>query len=230
MYQKNNGSIAALGFRETPSVDFHDVVHQIDAALQLTDRQHRKIRWVSDKIAMIDRDGVRIALGCLLPHDDDPYCHLVIAVGRLPGQDPEDMADHLGDVPFIHLADRLVLRIKDFLPYDTILRGESPEPVEPELVESIFDLLRHCHLDDDPAKRHRDSAAHGPTPIDVIDTDDFAHQSFRLGDWAENRAEANAPLRLTVHTIALSVMLYTPPLGAFLFTYSMLRDLTPSSV
>ncbi|MFN3211122.1 MAG: hypothetical protein ACE369_19410 [Roseovarius sp.] len=45
-------------------------------------------------------------------------------------------------------------------------------------------------------------------------------------EWLRRRAAPTKPLRLTVHAMALSIMFFAPPLGAFLFTYTMLRDIT----
>ncbi|MEL7014289.1 MAG: hypothetical protein AAFO72_13565, partial [Pseudomonadota bacterium] len=42
-----------------------------------------------------------------------------------------------------------------------------------------------------------------------------------------SQAECSQPMRLTIHTLALSMFLYVPPLGAALFTYTMMRDMFP---
>ena len=39
--------------------------------------------------------------------------------------------------------------------------------------------------------------------------------------------QSSDPMRLTIHTLALSMALYVPPLGAALFAYTMLRDIFP---
>ncbi|MEL7255205.1 MAG: hypothetical protein AAGL23_13590 [Pseudomonadota bacterium] len=39
--------------------------------------------------------------------------------------------------------------------------------------------------------------------------------------------QSSDPMRLTIHTLALSIALYVPPLGAALFAYTMLRDMFP---
>ena len=48
-----------------------------------------------------------------------------------------------------------------------------------------------------------------------------------LGQMLLTRAEPTKPLRLTIHTLALSLCLYAPPLGAAMFAYTMLRDIFP---
>ena len=48
-----------------------------------------------------------------------------------------------------------------------------------------------------------------------------------LGQMLLSRAEPTKPLRLTIHTLALSLCLYVPALGAAMFAYTMLRDVFP---
>ncbi len=48
-----------------------------------------------------------------------------------------------------------------------------------------------------------------------------------LGQMLLTRAEPTQPLRLTIHTLSLSLMLYVPPVGAFMFAYAFLRDVFP---
>lgn len=48
-----------------------------------------------------------------------------------------------------------------------------------------------------------------------------------LGQMLLTRAEPTQPMRLTIHTLALSLCLYVPALGAAMFAYTMLRDVFP---
>ena len=41
------------------------------------------------------------------------------------------------------------------------------------------------------------------------------------------QSECSEPMRLTIHTLALSMCLYVPPLGAAMFAYTMMRDIFP---
>ncbi|MEO1138613.1 MAG: hypothetical protein AAFW87_04070 [Pseudomonadota bacterium] len=232
MSRHNQGSIAAFGYRQPPAADFPDIVHAIDALLQKTDAQPRQLQWFGKNIAIIDRVGVRIALGILPPSDSDRYTHLLIAVGERP----DDVEDDLLTMSNYLLADKLVNRIKDDMPYDTIMRGETPETVDEELLWAMFELLRKSSASA-PEADYAANKDHAPDPralaamspldaqtFDIISADDIGAGPRLVPCWFDKRAYPTKPLRLTIHTVALSVMLYTPPLGAFLFTYSMLRD------
>ena len=48
-----------------------------------------------------------------------------------------------------------------------------------------------------------------------------------LGQMLLTRATPTEPMRLTIHTLALSLCLYVPALGAAMFAYTMLRDVFP---
>lgn len=236
MFQNQQASIAVFGYRHAPSAQVDEIVQAIDAMLQSTDAEPRTVTWVGESCAMIDRIGVRIAIG-LLPHSaDDSYTHLAIAVGH----NTEDHGiDDMLSVSHPQLADRLVYRIREDMPYDTIMRGETPETVDETLILSIFDLLRQAapaaqaaapaNLDSQPERRKAAPRIPAEERFDVILSEDVPDTATTTPSWAERRAASTKPLRLTVHTVALSIMLYTAPLGAFLFTYSMLRDVTSKS-
>lgn len=225
-----HGSIAALGYRRRPDVGFAAIVDDIDRVLQSTDAHPRKLTWHGDSIAFIDRDGVRIALGWVPGKAPGDMSYLVLAIGPLPELDAS-----LGSVSCIHLADRLVLRIKDDMPFDTVMRGETPEAVDITLLRTIFELLRTDPglADHDPSSPDTDADAartkSRDDDFDVIDTHEVNQSSSAIARWMEKRAVPTAPLRLTIHAVGLSVMLYTPPLGAFMLTYSMLRDVGAQS-
>ena len=235
MFDHRQTSIATFGYRRAPVAQADDIVHAIDEMLQNSDAQPRRIHWAGDTIAMIDRIGVRIAVALLPASREDRYTHIVLAIGRSP-ENPA--GDDLLNVSFVHLADRLIYRIKDGMPYDTIMRGETPDPVDHNLILSVYDLLRHApvepdtsalaNLDSQPTAGQQRAAP--PRFIeerfDVILSEEVPDTVPALPSWLEKRAVPTKPLRLTIHTMALSIMLYTAPLGAFLFTYSMLRDIT----
>ncbi|MEM8775115.1 MAG: hypothetical protein AAGF53_08775 [Pseudomonadota bacterium] len=187
----------------------------------------RQILWPEDNIAMIDRDGVRIALGFLPPSESDQYSYIIIAVCTM-----EDLVgNRVHKISNIHLADKLVQRVKNDIPYDTIMRGETPEPVDENLLHSMFDLLRAATV---PHGKGSDDTTTG------IGADDTAMASYgvilsddvgkKLSQMPPRLARRKMPglVRLTIHLLALSVTLIAPPLGAFLFTYSVLRDAVPA--
>lgn len=234
MYRQKQGSIAAFGYRQPPAAGFPDIVNAIDALLQKTDAQPRTIRWSGNNIAIIDRVGVRIALGFLPPSTVDRYTHLVIAVGERPHEPDDDILS----VSNIHMADKLAHRVRDDMPFDTIMRGETPETVDEELIWALFDLLRQTSAaapEADVAANHDKApdpaavavaSAQDAHNFGVILAEDVPKNRCRAPTWFSRRAHPSRPLRLTIHTFALSVMLYSPPLGAFLFTYSILRDVS----
>ena len=237
MVKAQQASIAVFGYRRPPSADVTEIVGAIDDLLQRTDAEPRKIHWSDNDVAFIDRIGVRIAIALLPPSDDDHYTHLVLAVGQAPGT---SATDEMLSVSHTHLADRLVYRVKYDMPYDTIMRGETPEFVDETLIHSLYELLRQASLaktNTAPANMDAQPTRKKPVPripaeerFDVILSDDVIASENATPSWIDRRAVPTQPLRLTVHTMALSVMLYTAPLGAFLFTYSMLRDVSsPSS-
>jgi len=221
------GSIAAFGYRDLDEARFPAIVRDIDTALQMADAQPRRITWDGDHIALIDRDGIRIALGLLPPTARTRHTHLVVAVGSLAGS-----GDTIsGAAPNIHLADRLLLRIKDDLPYDTIMRGETAQPVDAELIWHVFEQL--CAVRSPQWQGM--SPAHGLprnheqeesfADFAMIGTDDVDSREPELARFLAQRAPPTRPLRLTVHFTGLMVMFVSAPLGAFMFTYSLLRDM-----
>lgn len=238
MFHDQQASIAMFSYRRAPAAQADDIVRAIDEMLQNTDAQPRQVTWVGQSVAMIDRVGVRIAVALLPPSLEDRYTHLVLAVGAPPGT--QDCDDLLG-ISYAHLADRLIYRVKDDMPYDAIMRGETPETVDHDLVLSLYDLLRQsspvgsptgpANLDAQPDPGSWHAAPHPAVEerFDVILSEEVPDSATAVPDWLQRRARPTKPLRLTVHTMALSIMLYTAPLGAFLFTYTMLRDITGDS-
>lgn len=263
------GSVVALEFRRRPSINFADIVEEFDIAFQLVDSRTRSLTWDCDDIALIDRDSLRVALGWLPAKEDDGSWHLVIAVG-LPPQARDDEID-LGSIKF--LADRIVERTREFLPFNAVMHGEATQPVSADLVDTVFDLLRTStsEMASDTAKRRKPAArpeasatthpqesaadpyadmVHSMSPPWMTDAEaeskgprealyphepeGFPHRvglsgefTNQMGQLLLTRAEPTKPLRLTIHTLALSLCLYVPALGAALFAYTMLRDVFP---
>lgn len=75
----------------------------------------------------------------------------------------------------------------------------------------------------------QDCAPAGESPDETAETTLLSNVTGRIHKMLEQRAKPTEPLRLTIHTLALSLCLYAPPLGAFMFTYTMLRDIVPMS-
>lgn len=251
METQNFGSVVAMEYRSRPSIDFADIVEEFDIAFQMVDSRTRSLTWDCDDVAIIDRDYVRVALGWLPPDDDTGFWHLVVAVGAAPDEDMSKIEKSA----FGFLADMIVDRTNDYLPSTAVLHGEANKPVGPELIDTVFDLLRldtsDMHGDKTKGKRTVDDTK-PKTPFeeysDMVNSlsppwvGSPEHRSFpesSSGDefvdlaalqsqsnFALPRSAPSQPLRLTIHTLALSLFLYAPALGAFLFAYSMLRDVT----
>lgn len=235
------GVVIGFEYRACPRMEFPDIVEEFDLSFQLADAQTRALIWDCDDIAVIDRDYLRVALGWLPPDDDDGAWHLVAAVGPC-----DTAAGHLlNDMSLTFLVDQIIARTQDVLPADAVLQGPASGPVCPELVDEIFDLLRlkATTACDTGAKPDAAGAASNVTtngqaapgfvpPPDDANTIDIAAQAPRwqaVASWLAKRADPTKPLRLMVHTLAITLMLYAPPLGASLFTYTLLRDIVPVS-
>ncbi|MEQ9259072.1 MAG: hypothetical protein RIG84_08220 [Roseovarius sp.] len=279
MEKQAYGSVVALEFRRRPSINFADIVEEFDIAFQMVDSRTRSLTWDCDDIALIDRDSLRVALGWLPAKEDQGAWHLVIAVG-LPPQARNDQID-LASINF--LADRIVERTREFLPFNAVMHGEATQPVSADLIDTVFDLLRTSTSDmaSDTATRRKPASkrpeahvGHGANQFggyhaqsgggadpyaDMVHSmsppwmndpeteakaprealypqapEGFPHRTGIASDFTNQmgqllltRAEPTKPLRLTIHTLALSLCLYVPALGAAMFAYTMLRDVFP---
>lgn len=253
METQDHGSIVAFGYRNGDIPPVSAIASRVQKAMQVADDRPAVIAWDGDEIAILDHIGIRVAIG-RQEATAKGYCsHLVMAVGNAP--------DMEGARPnrktHTKRADRLAAWVQQTMPYDTILRAETPEDVDAKLVRSFLELLVHAEgmvpeekiLDAQPDV-DRSSAAHTSVidppdttavpeqqrpirdrfdPSGIIEVDDLANPLPDTPQWLQDHAKPTQPLRLTVHTVALSLMLYSAPLGAFLFTYSMLRDITKNN-
>lgn len=241
------GSVVAMEFKARPDITFADFVEDLNLAFQMVDSRTRSLTWHDDDVAIIDRDYVRLALGWLPSRSRGQPWHMIIAVGSSPEED----LSKIEPASYDFLADRILDRTNEFLPATAVLRGEASQPVAPQLIDTLFDLLSADTRDlpgdtDVPDDVIRDGDEHDyadmvetmvPPWARVGDQDDL--YSKKVFDEAEARlieqnamfklgqSECSDPMRLTIHTLALSMCLYVPPLGAALFTYTMMRDIFP---
>lgn len=247
MTSNSYGSVVAMEFKARPSLSFGDIVEEFDVAFQMVDSRTRSLTWESEDVAIIDRDYVRVAMGWLPSDKRGQPWHLIIAVGCSPTED----LDKIEMSSYDFLADRILDRTNEFLPSTAVLRGEASQPIAPALVETLFDLLRTDTTElpgdtDTPEDviRESDTAEYADMvdrmqpPWAQVDTDE-AEYSKEVFDKAEakmvednkifllSQSECSEPMRLTIHTLALSMCLYVPPLGAALFAYTMMRDIFP---
>lgn len=251
MTPQSYGSVIAMEFKARPSIPFADIVEEFDTAFQMVDSDKKSLAWDCDDIAIIDRDYVRVAMGWLPSKAKGQAWHLVFAVGCAPSEDVSKI--EMSSYDFV--ADRILDRTHEFLPSTAVLRGEASQPVGPALIDTLFDLLQTDTSD--ASKDARDQAYETEDEFrseeedsyaDIVDsmtppwtkvTDDpdaFTKDIFDKAEeemikqnqiFAVSQAECSQPMRLTIHTLALSMCLYVPPLGAALFTYTMMRDIFP---
>jgi hypothetical protein len=241
---QTEGYVVGFEYGACPRMDFSDIVEEFDLAFQVIDAQTRALIWDCDDIAVIERDYMRVALGWLPPDEEEGAWHLIAAVGPT---DPRHQPPFIIS-SFRQLADQIAERMQDVLPPRSVMRGEAHAPVGPELIESLFDLLREtAQMPCDTAPPAR--PAPRPQPDALVETRDFSGRddtdfdydetgietlpmlppTGALTRWMGRRAEPTKPMRLTIHALALTLMLYVPPVGAFMFVYTMLRDMAPLS-
>ena len=246
MTTQSYGSVVAMEFKARPSVSFEDIVDEFDVAFQMVDSQSRSLTWEREDTAIIDRDYVRVAMGWLPSKSKGQPWHLIIAVGSSPDEDLTKI--EMSSYDF--LADRILDRTNEFLPSTAVLRGDASQPVGKPLIDTLFDLLRAdtAALPGDTAAPEdvilEDEEADYADMVDALlppwERDDTKEvYSKAVFDQAEakmvernarfqfGQSECSEPMRLTIHTLALSMCLYVPPLGAAMFAYTMMRDIFP---
>jgi len=244
---QTQGYVVGFEYGACPRMDFTDIVEEFDLAFQFVDAQTRALIWDCEDIAVIERDYVRVALGWLPPDDEDGAWHLIAAVGPVdPSRQPPFIM-----ASFRQIADQIAERTQEFLPSDSIMRGEAHSPVTPALIDSLFDLLRETAQTPCDTVAPKPSPEPSPDPSHdiLIDTHDFTGRDDTMFDrdddvidalpilppaaaltrWLGQRSKPTKPMRLTIHALALTMMLYVPPVGAFMFVYTMLRDIAPLS-
>ncbi|MEM6587273.1 MAG: hypothetical protein AAF641_02405 [Pseudomonadota bacterium] len=252
------GSVIAMEFKARPKVSFEDYVEDFDLAFQMVDSATRSLTWERADLAIIDRDYVRVAIGSLPSRGKRQPWYLVMVVGSAPGEDMSKVEP----ASYEFLADRILERSNEFMPATAVLRGEANEPITPELMDTLCDLLGaevgdHAHdvPRDTPCEEPTHDVVRGEHEVlyaDMVETMvppwahgaeigakpqsaysksefDRAAEELARQDVAQVMAESQSsdPMRLTIHTLALSMALYVPPLGVALFAYTMLRDIFP---
>lgn len=243
------GTVTALEYHNRPAMSFADIVEEFDIAFHLIDASKRSLVWDCDDIAVIDRDNLRIALGWLAPVVPGASWYLIIAVGP----NPTIQGKQISEESLEYIEHGLVERTCEFLPADATLRGQAGQPVSADLIDTTLELLRQTTAAncDDTYRNTRHVVAEDLSDVmppwmgaDALSTElDEEHTSSgEHKDWAPKpkqcehrnkpfalleRAEPTQPLRLTIHTLAATLLLHIPALGAFLIVYSLLRDVYP---
>ncbi len=255
MTPQSYGSVVAMEFKARPEIDFAEIVEDFDMAFQMVDTRSRALTWENDETAIIDRDYVRVAMGWLPAKETGQPWHLIIAVGSSPDEDLskiemssyEFLADRILDRTSEFLPSTAVLRGNASQPIGPDLMETLSSLLETDVTDMASDTgLRDVDTRQPFAEEYADMVDSMSPPwahtdycgglyskakfdaaelaAQAVDNDamEFASGRFRLGG-----AGSSEPMRLTIHTLALSMCLYVPPLGAAMFAYTMMRDVFP---
>ncbi|SLN72774.1 hypothetical protein ROG8370_03540 [Roseovarius gaetbuli] len=225
MQRHIHGQIAALEYHDPPEMEFPDIVEEFDIAMQKISTQVRSLTWDGEDIALIDREAVRIALGWLPPVDADAPLYLVIAVGAKTTKGGAGFDASAYEV----LLRRIINRVRSFMPFDAVLRGEANRPVGSALMDDTFELLAHSAGDSAQDRASRTAPAKDrSTPNPTHPAKAKPGPSHRNTEDAQEAElvlpEATVPMRLTIVTLGVTLFLHAPPIGAALLTYTFLRE------
>jgi len=228
MSRHTHGQIAALEYHDLPGMDFPDIVEEFDIALQHLSTQVRSLTWDGEDIALIDRETLRIALGWLPSLSENAPHYLVIAVGPKDARRPTPIKAETYDL----LLRRIVERVRDYLPFDAVLRGAANQPIASGLMDDTFELLASTSGDmamDRARRATRTKAKKAATKGKSAKT--APPRQGRPPDDVDDAQlilpEASVPIRLTIVTFGVTLFLHAPPIGAALLTYTFLREAAP---
>ncbi len=228
MSRHPHGQIAALEYHDLPEMGFPDIVEEFDIAMQKLSTQVRSLTWDGEDIALIDRETVRIALGWLPPVAENAPHYLVIAVGPQGGK----RGPRLDPDAYDTLMRRVIDRVRTYLPFDAVLRGEANQPVGSTLMDATFELLASSVGDMPQDRVSRTNRAKEKDAAARHASADKTHpRRHRSTDAAEEAQlvlpDASVPMRLTIVTFGVTLFLHAPPIGAALLTYTFLREAAP---
>lgn len=226
MQRHAHGQIAALEYHDLPGMDFPDIVEEFDIALQKLSTQVRSLTWDGEDIALIDRETVRIALGWLPPLTENAPHYLVIAAGPKDARRPARLEAEAYDM----LLRRVIDRVRDYLPFDAVLRGEANQPIDSALMDATFELLASTVSDVPAGRASRAERAKAKTANGGSAQKTRARRARPMDDVDDAKLlppEASVPMRLTIVTVGMTLFLHAPPIGAALLTYTFLREAGP---
>lgn len=235
------GTVLAFAYNACPDMEFDEIVGAIHADLRTGIGHCATPAWDCDDIALIDQDGLQLVLGWLPPdHDADPW-YLVAAIGHAEA----------GQAPCTDAIARIAAQLSQTVGTAPAMTAAAHQPVGAAFIDLLFDMLRQGKTNSDiaslqvpalPAPAQAESkAAERFEPIEDMQWDfsfadndigniqqgDVDMSEYQAVEWLSERAEPTHTLRLTVHALAMSLMLYAPPIGVFLFVYALLRDALP---
>ncbi|MDR9395667.1 MAG: hypothetical protein RI571_15340, partial [Roseovarius sp.] len=226
MQASAHGTVTALEYRTCPDLDFADIVEEFDIAFRMVDATKRSLTWDCEDIAIIERDNLRVCMGWLPPEQPGAPWYLVVAVGPTARDRTTSQATFMGREGLDYLTDRIIERTSEFLPADAVMRGEAGQPVGPDLIDNLLELLRHPvagsdapPVDDPRTERPGDTFAPEAEPVadetlsEPVDANPAPRSVMRRFGLSDMdglapvlSGAASRPLRLSIHTFALTLM------------------------
>ncbi|WP_371224880.1 hypothetical protein [Roseovarius sp. 2305UL8-3] len=234
------GAITALQFDVSSKQVFKEIVEDLDTTFQPYGLNHCCLNWYSDNVAIIERDSLRILLGWLPAESEDEPCVMVFSVGHTTEGGnllvPRDTCEFVRDV--------LVGHLESYLNFEIVFQSDATQPVDTELVRTVAEILDRSYagtFQDDPQQisqpQQRQTRALTrdillEAKLKQANTPPFQELNV-IGDesWHDEIIEddeISLPQRLTIYALGATMLIYTPPVGAALLTYTTLRDFAPS--
>ena len=219
MTEHPHGTIAVLELQPSLTHSFEDIVEEVDLAFRPPGLTRQALIRDGEDIAIIERGPVRLVLGWIAQPARNMAPHLVLAIGRT--EDPSAVI--LDDELFRLIKAQLLMHAESYLPVSTVLHREADRPVGTDLIDSIADLLRHTGF----AHARPHDTTGGPTPhkadpaYRIYPRQDDISQTGP--DAADDGNKGSLPQALTVYTVGATILMVSPPVGAFVLVYASLR-------
>ncbi|MDR9484048.1 MAG: hypothetical protein RI566_02640 [Sediminimonas sp.] len=251
MSQATTCIVACLAYGAEPELSFPEIVSAFGDVLDAHSMQQRSISFDADDIALIDLDMMRIALGWYRPETADQSWYLAIAVGPSPHSHRPTIPRRFSE----RLAQSVIDRINTDLPFDAVLWSDTTPPLDVDKMDQILDALGGvASMPSDPrssgaqeirsvmAGAKESARMAGGSPEDYIHVGEVQdttphHDAEEPGDdkktarrlfaevYVEEPEGCSLQMYLTVYTLGTTLLLMTPPVGAAMLAYTVLRDL-----
>jgi|GEM_PF-1190066 len=250
MSQDTKCIVACLAYGVEPDLSFPEIVRTFGDVLDSHRLQHRAISFDADDIALIDIDMMRIALGWYRPEASDQSWYLVVAVGPSPHALGQTMPRRFSE----RLAQSIIDRVNAVLPFDAVLWSDTTPPLDVDKMDQVLDALSGLASMPHDARSsgaadvrsvmagaESNARAAGGQPADHLHVGDV-HDTTPRHDTGEADRPAGTrrlfaevyvqepegcslQMYLTVYTLGTTLLLMTPPVGAAMLAYTVLRDI-----
>lgn len=249
MSQDSKCIVACLAYGVEPELSFPEIVSTFGDVLDSHRMQHRSISFDADDIALIDLDMMRIALGWYRPETSDQSWYLAIAVGPSPNALGQTMPRRVSE----RLAQSIIDRVNADLPFDAVLWSDTTPPLDVDKMDQILDALSGLASMPHDARSsgaqdvrsvmagaEANARASGGAPADHLHVGDVQdttpqhdaeatdkHSSARrlfAEVYVEKPQGCSLQMYLTVYTLGTTLLLMTPPVGAAMLAYTVMRD------